>query len=128
MDNRKAISMVVSAAHKATSENPFLSFPTQVDGWVIRNSILNEISAVNPVGSHNFKTVRYNNRSLGFFLANTPNTVHKWYAFGLTCEKDPELFQRKLRVLIASEDDLKVIGYPDLPISITNFFYNRRAW
>lgn len=86
------MSLVVQSAKSATNEAPFLSFSNIMDYWVIRNALLNEISAsVFPEGFIN------------------PDAVRKWFVFGITCEKDSRLMQKKLRVLLIQEDHLREI-------------------
>jgi len=94
LGNTSAISLVLKAANKVSIDQPFLTFSSR-DGWVIKNSVLNEISTINPKG---------------FLMANHESTIHKWFVFGITCEKDPLITQQKLRVILIEENDLKLIG------------------
>jgi len=94
LQNNRATALVLSAAGKATLSDPILQFPYQ-DGWIILNSVLNEVSSINPVG---------------FLLSGSHSMVHKWFVFGITCEKNPELFQKKLRVLLITESELRDIS------------------
>src|SRR4051812_38676785 len=61
LDNNSATSLVLSAGNKLSSisispkaakasiEKPILEF-REKDGWIIMNSVLNEVSGINPIG------------------------------------------------------------------------------
>jgi hypothetical protein len=46
-------------------------------------------------------------------MANHQSVHHRWYIFGITCEKDPKILQQKLRVLMIEECDLLNISDPE---------------
>jgi len=94
-NNSTAMNMVIAMANKTTKGQPVLKFST-ADGWLLTNLFVNEISGcTSPVG---------------FLLGEGENVQHKWYIFGLTYERDERLLQKKLRVLMIEEDDLKLVG------------------
>eukprot|EP01119_Soliformovum_irregulare_P016529 TRINITY_DN4794_c0_g1_i1.p1 TRINITY_DN4794_c0_g1~~TRINITY_DN4794_c0_g1_i1.p1 ORF type:complete len:378 (-),score=92.41 TRINITY_DN4794_c0_g1_i1:33-1166(-) len=112
LKNTAAMDMVTDAAKATTIEHPFLALPSK-DGWLVVNQLLNEISSsLNPIG---------------FFLEGA-EAIHKWYVFGLTCEKGKELFQRKLRVILISEKDLRAIVEKSLAYPVLDNEVTRLRW
>jgi hypothetical protein len=94
LNNRHGRNMLLAAARRAKSsaKTPFLEMAPD-DTFLVLNAILNELSQSFAAGALA--------KSMGL-------PVHsKWYVFGITCEWDDEVKNRKIRVMIIAEDLLE---------------------
>lgn len=90
--NQAAVKIVGAAANRTVVGRPFLEIPP-AENWYVLNNVLNEISSL---------------CSIGFVQADAGMPV-RWrtYIFGLTCEKEKAVWNRKLRVMLVDEELLK---------------------
>lgn len=91
LDNKHGRNMLLAAARgaKTSAKAPFLDLRPE-ESFVVLNAILNELS-------ESF-AARSLARSMGLPVKS------KWYVFGVTCEWDDEVRNRKIRVMIIAED------------------------
>ena len=94
LNNKHGRNMLLKAARAARSsaKTPFLDL-TPEDTFLVLNAILNELSESFAAGALA--------RSMG------RPVQAKWYVFGVTCEWDDEVKNRKIRVMIIAEDLLE---------------------
>ncbi len=94
LNNGHGRRMVLKAAAHTTLQRPFLELPEK-EGWIVLNSILNEISEQFADG---FLAL-----SAGFPARTTR------FIFGITCEKDSDVRINKIRVMIIEQSLLERI-------------------
>lgn len=102
LDNSSAINGVISAARKTTEGNPFLELEPSLN-WLALNSALNELAHIVP------------NQGLFYRDWGYPVETHT-YVLGLTCEKDPDVRTRKVRLMMIREKLLLQIDESKIPL------------
>ncbi|KAL6071504.1 Transmembrane protein [Balamuthia mandrillaris] len=109
--NHAAVKVVANAAAKTEVGKPFLMIAPE-ENWYVLNNILNEISS---------------SCMMGFLQEDCGIPVKlEWYVFGLTCEKDEGVWNRKIRVMLISQRLLERI--PDLPPPSLESAHHRVRW
>jgi len=100
LNNQHGREMLLAAARRAKSspKTPFLDLPPD-DTFLVLNAILNELSETFAAGA----------------LARSMDLTvpAAWYVFGVTCEWDDEVKNRKIRVMLIAEDLLQ--NFEQLP-------------
>ncbi|MEO6077245.1 MAG: hypothetical protein ABIP54_00475 [Candidatus Andersenbacteria bacterium] len=99
LQNSAAVNALIRAAKRTTVNNPFIVLPENIH-WLVLNSALNELASLIP------------STGLFHFDLGLP-TVREKYVLALTCEKDPDIRSRKVRMMIIRKKALMSMLGPE---------------
>ncbi|MCE9643134.1 MAG: hypothetical protein K8Q97_02285 [Candidatus Andersenbacteria bacterium] len=92
LQNSAAVNALIKAAKQTTIDDPFIRLPESIH-WIVLNCALNELASLIP------------STGLFHFDLGLP-TVQEKYVLALTCEKDPDVRTRKVRMMIVRKQTL----------------------